>query len=166
MSDIVRLFLILILLVAGLAAYFLVVNALFASWVTRTRSISQSVPGRSFGIGLVNFVFFAVIALVMLSVAENAGPFIRGVLTIPAIIILVLLAIALSLGLAGLASLIGERILPELPVWKQTLWGTVCLSLACALPFVGWFLLLPYVGFVGIGAVILGFLQSGTTSQG
>ena len=159
MSDIVRLFLILLLLIAGLAAYFLVLNALFGSRVTRTMSIAQSMPGRSFGIGLVNFLFFTVIALVLLSIAENAGPFIRGVLTIPAIILLALLAIALSLGLAGMSNLIGERIFPDLPVWKQTLWGTVCLSLACALPFIGWFLLLPYVGFVGIGAVLLGFLQ-------
>jgi hypothetical protein len=159
MSDIVRLFLILLLLIAGLISYFLVVNALFTSRVARARSLAQSMPGRSFGIGLVNFLFFAVIALVLFSIAENAGPFIKGVLTIPAMIILALLAVALSLGLAGMSNLIGERIFPDLPVWKQTLWGTLCLSLACALPFVGWFLLLPYVGFVGIGAVILGFLQ-------
>lgn len=162
MSDIVRLFLILFLLIAGLAAYFLVVNALFTARVTRTSSIAQSMPARSFGIGLVNFLFFTVIALVLLSIAENTGPFIRGVLTIPAMIILVLLSIGLSLGLAGMSNLIGERIFPDLPVWKQTLWGSVCLSLACALPFVGWFLLLPYTGFVGIGAVILGFIQSRT----
>ena len=164
MSDVVRLFLILFLLIAGLAAYFLVVNALFTARVARTSSIAQSMPARSFGIGLVNFLFFTVIALVLLSIAENTGPFIRGVLTIPAMIILVLLSIALSLGLAGMSNLIGERIFPDLPVRKQTLWGSVCLSLACALPFVGWFLLLPYTGFVGIGAVILGFIQSRTAS--
>ena len=159
MSDIVRLFLIVILLIAGFAAYFLVVNALFAPRVARTRSIAQSMPGRSFGIGLVNFIFFAVIALVLFSVAENTGPFIRGILTIPAMIILVFLAIALSLGLAGMSNLIGERIFPDLPAWKQTLWGTVCLVLACAMPFVGWFLLFPYTGFVSIGAVILGYFR-------
>jgi hypothetical protein len=35
----------------------------------------------------------------------------------------------------------------------------VVLSFACALPVVGWFLLFPYVGFVGIGAFILGLFQ-------
>ncbi len=159
MSDIVRLFFILLLLIAGLVSYFLVINALFTSRVARARSLAQSMPGRSFGIGMVNFLFFAVIALVLFSVAENAGPFIKGVLTIPAMIIIVFLAIALSLGLAAMSSLIGERIFPDLSISKQTIWGTACLSLACALPFVGWFLLLPYVGFVGIGAVLLGFLQ-------
>jgi hypothetical protein len=159
MSDIARLFFVIILLVAGFSAYFLVVNALFASHIVRTRSVAQSMPGRSFGIGLVNFVFFAVIALVLFSAAENTGPFVRGMLTIPGLIILGVLAVALSLGLAGMSSLIGERIFPDVPAWKQTFWGTVCLSLACALPFVGWFLLLPYVGFIGIGAVILSFLR-------
>ena len=159
MLDIVRLFLIIILLIIGLAAYFLVVNALFAARTASAKSIARSTPARSFGIGFVNFVFFAVVALVLFSIAENAGPFIRGILTIPALIILALLTIALSLGLAGMSGLIGERILPDLPAWKQLPWGTVCLALACALPFVGWFLLLPYVGFIGIGAVILGFFQ-------
>ena len=159
MSDIVRLLVIIILLLVGLSAYFLVLNALFAPRLTRTRSIAQSMPARSFGIGLVNFLFFSVIAIVLFSIAENAGSFIKGVLSIPGIIILALLALALSFGLAGMSNLIGERIFPDLAPWKQTLWGTICLTLACALPFVGWFLLLPYVGCVGIGAVILGFIQ-------
>jgi hypothetical protein len=159
MSDIARLLVIIILLLVGLTAYFLVLNALFAARLTRIRSIAQSMPARSFGIGLVNFLFFSVIAIVLFSIAENAGSFIKGILSIPAILILALLALVLSFGLAGMSNLIGERIFPDLAAWRQTLWGTVCLTLACALPFVGWFLLLPYVGFVGIGAVILGFLQ-------
>ena len=159
MSDIVRLLVIIILLLVGLSAYFLVLNALFAPRLTRTRSIAQSMPARSFGIGLVNFLFFSVIAIVLLSVAENAGPIIKGILTIPGVLILVLLTILLSFGLAGMSHLIGERLFPELSVWKQLLWGTICLSLACALPFVGWFLMLPYIGFIGIGGVILGFFQ-------
>jgi predicted permease len=159
MSDIFRLFLIILLMTAGLVAYFLVINALFMERVTRTKSIAQTVTGRSLGIGFVNFIFFAVIALVLLSIAETTGPVLRVLLTVPALFILALLAIGLSLGLAGMAMLVGERIFPDLSAWKQMLWGTTCLSLACALPFVGWFLLFPYVGFVGIGAVILGFLQ-------
>jgi hypothetical protein len=159
MSDIVRLVLVIALLTIGLAAYFLVVNALFPQRIMKTKSLIQSMPARSFGIGLINFVFFAVIALVLLAVAENTGPFVKGILTIPALIILAFLAIVLSFGLAGTANLVGERLFPDFSVWKQTLWGTVCLFLACALPFAGWFLLLPYAGFVGIGAVILGFFR-------
>jgi len=159
MSDIVRLMLAVILLTIGLVAYFLVVNALFPQRIAKTKSMIHSMPARSFGIGVVNFVFFAVIALVLFSVAENAGPFIRGILTIPAVVILAALTIVLSMGLTGMSNLIGERIFPDSSAWKQTLWATVSLSLACALPWVGWFLLFPYVGFAGIGAVILGYFQ-------
>lgn len=159
MSDIARLVLIILLLLVGFSAYFLVINALFAPRVTRSRSVAESMTARSFGIGLVNFMFFAVIAMILLSVAENAQGLFKVILTIPALIILGFLSIVLSFGLAGMSNLVGERIFPDLPAWKQSLWGTVCLSLACMLPFVGWFLLLPYVGFVGFGSVILGILQ-------
>src|SRR5512134_1951491 len=125
MSDIVRLVLITFLLTIGLAAYFLSANALFPRSLARTKSIIQSMPARSLGVGFVNFVFFAVIAMVLLSVAENVGPFVRGLLTIPAVIILALLAIVLSLGLAGMSNLIGERTFLDHPAWKQTLWGTI-----------------------------------------
>lgn len=164
MSDIARLLLIIILLLVGLSTYFLVINALFSARVTRTTTLAKSMPARSFGIGLVNFLFFAVIAMVLLSVAENADGLFKLILTIPAVIILGILGILLSFGLAGMANLIGERIFPVQSAWKQTLWGSVCLSLACMLPFAGWFLLLPYVGFVGVGAVILGLLQRPTSS--
>ena len=159
MSDFLRLFVFIILMTISQVAYFLVANALFPQRIVKTKSVIQSMPARSFGIGLVNFVFFAVIAMVLLAVAENTDAFLKGILIIPAIIVLAFLAIVLSFGLVAMSNLIGERIFPDASVWKQILWGTVCLSLACALPFVGWFLLLPYAGFVGIGAVILGFFQ-------
>ncbi len=159
MTEILRLSFIIILLTIALAAYFLVVGALFASRAVKTQRVITAMPGRSFGVGLVNFAFFGVIALVLFSVAGNAGDFIRFILTVPALLITAVLAIMLSFGLAGISNLLGERIFPDQLAWKQTAWGTVILSFACALPVVGWFLLLPYAGFVGIGAVILGLFQ-------
>lgn len=159
MPEILRLFLVVILLTAGLIAYFLVAGALFPQRLAKTRSLINSAPGRSFGVGLVNFVFFTVIAVVLFSLAENTGPFIKGLLTIPALLITAFLLVMLSFGLSATAGLLGERIFPELPAWKQSACGTICLSFACAVPFVGWFLLLPYTGLIGIGAFILGFFQ-------
>ena len=159
MFDILRVILMILSLTIGLIAYFLVASALFPQPVAKTKRIIQSMPGRSFGIGLVNFVFFTVIALTLFSASEKIGNgFVKALTAIPALLILALLAIVLGFGLTGMVNLLGERIFPETIAWKQTAWGTVCLSLACALPFVGWFLLLPYTGFLGIGAVILGFL--------
>lgn len=159
MTDILRIFFIVILLTITLAAYFLVIGALFANRVTKTQNIINQTSGRAFGLGLVNFLFFGLIAFVMLSLAENAGSFVKGVLTIPALVILAFLAVLLSLGLTGMVNVLGERLFSDMPSPKRNIWSAVILCFACALPFVGWFLLLPYVGFVSIGAAILGFFQ-------
>ena len=71
MPDILRLFLVIILLTIGLVAYFLVAGALFPQRVAKTKAGVQSLPGRAFGIGLVNLVFFTVVALVLISVSEK-----------------------------------------------------------------------------------------------
>lgn len=159
MTDILRLFFIIILLTIGLAAYFLVIVALFAKRVTKAQRIINQMPARAIGIGLVNFLFFGVIAMILLSVAENTDGAIKVILTIPALLIAALMTIILSFGLAGMVNLVGERIMPEHSSLKKTVWGTMMLTFASALPFVGWFLLLPYVLFLGFGAVILGFFQ-------
>ena len=159
MTDILRLFFIIILLTIGLTAYFLVVSALFANRVTRAQLVINQMPARAIGVGLVNFLFFGVIAMILFSVAENTHGAIKVILTIPALLIAALMTIILSFGLAGMVSLVGERIIPEHSSLKKTAWGTVMLTFACALPFVGWFLLLPYVTIIGFGAVILGFFQ-------
>ena len=161
MTDILRLILIIVLLTIGLAAYFLVIGALFSKRVAKTQRVINQMTGRSFLVGLVNFLFFGVIAVILFSVADNAGGAIRVILTVPALLITALLILILSFGLAGMVTVLGERILPEHSFLKKSVWGTVILTFACALPFVGWFLLLPYTGLVGFGAVILGFFQRG-----
>jgi hypothetical protein len=159
MTDILRTTLFILLLTITLAAYFLVIGALFPNRVTKTQSIINLTPGRSFGLGMVNFLFFGLIAFVMLSLAENTGSFVKGILTIPALLILAFLSALLSLGLTATVHHLAERIFPDMPTWKRNLWSAVILCIACALPIVGWFLLLPYVAFAGIGATILGFFQ-------
>lgn len=159
MPEIFRLTLIILLLSVTLAAFFLVIGALFPSRVAKTQGIINLTPGRSFGLGLVNFLFFGLIALALLSFADKTGAFIKGILTIPALLILAFLAILLSLGLTAAVHHLAERLFPDVIHWKRNFWSAVILCFACALPFVGWFLLLPYVGFVGVGATILGFFQ-------
>jgi len=161
MTDILRLILIIILLTIGLAAYFLVVGALFTNRVARTQRAIDQMPRRSFWVGLVNFLFFGVILIILLILTNgNRVPdVLRVILYIPTFILVATLAGILSLGLSGMINILGERIFPELNTIKRSVWGSVILSFACALPFAGWFLLLPYAGLTGFGAVILGFFQ-------
>lgn len=162
MNDIFRLTLIILLLTITFASYFLVIGALFTNRVSKTQNIINQTPGRSFGLGMVNFLFFGAIAFVLLSIAENTGAFVKGLLTIPALLILTFLIALSSIGLTSMVKVLSERIFPDLTSWKQMLWGSLVLCFACALPFVGWFLLIPSVMFIGIGAAILGFVQRNT----
>jgi hypothetical protein len=159
MTDLFRNIFFVIALTITLSSYFLVISALFTNRVSKTQNIINQTTGRSFGLGLVNFLFFGAIAFVLLSVAENTGAFIKGLLTIPALLILAFLIVLSSVGLTSLVKVLSERIFPDLTSWKQMLWTSVILCFACALPFVGWFLLIPYILFIGIGAAILGIVQ-------
>jgi len=159
MTDILRPLLIIIFLTISLAAYFLVINTLFTSRVEKAQHIIGQMPWRAFGVGLVNFLFFGVIAIALFAIAENAGGLIRGILTIPALLITVMLAALLSIGLAGMVNIFSEKIFPDINNWKRNIWGSAILCFACALPFMGWFLLFPYLGLMSVGAVILGLFQ-------
>jgi sorbitol-specific phosphotransferase system component IIBC len=163
MTDILRFFFIVLLLTVSLSAYFLVIGTLFPNHVTKTQRVINQMPGRAFGVGLVNFLFFGVILLVLFTItdagANRVSSVVRIILLIPTLALTALLTAVLSLGLAGMVNILGERIFPELNSLKRNILGSVILSFACALPFVGWFLLLPYAGLLGFGAFILGFFQ-------
>lgn len=159
MSGLLQIFILILPLTVSLVAYFLAVQVLFPTRVGKTKAIIQSMPGRSFGVGLINFFFFFIVALILISIADRVDIFIKGVFMLPGLLIIGFILIMLTFGLAGVVNHVGEIILPQASPWKQSSWGTACVSLACVLPFAGWFLLFPYVGFVGIGAFILGVFQ-------
>jgi hypothetical protein len=142
MHTVVFVFLALTLL---LIPFFIVMGVLFPKRVTKTQSILNLMPGRAFGVGLVNFVFFLAVGMVLLIIADKTGEFLKAILTIPALMIFTVLAITLSFGVTGMVQLIGERLAPTQSAWRRTFWGTLLLGISCAVPLVGWFLLLPYV---------------------
>jgi hypothetical protein len=163
MNDILRLLLISILLTISLAAYFLIIGALFTTRVEKTQRVIHQMPGRAFGVGLVNFLFFGVILLVLFTItdgsANRVNSVVRIILLIPTFALTAILTAILSLGIAGMLQVLGERIFPDLSGLRRSVSSTVISAFACALPVVGWFLLLPYIALTGFGAVILGFFQ-------
>jgi len=136
----------------GLIALMLMLMALFPAVTARAKNALVLSPKRAFFIGLANYVFVGGIALVLL----NAG----DILAVFGVAIFSLLAIISALGLAGLVSLLGERLsamrAEPLSALKQGAWASAILGIATlALPFVGWFLILPGVLITAFGAAVL-----------
>lgn len=156
MSDITRLIAVALFGAATLAAFFVVLAALFPDRVARTRAAAGRAPGRSFFIGLVNAAFFLALILALQAIGEATGLQLFG---IPAVLLLALLSIAALFGLGGVVQLVGERLLPERSHYLRLAAGAVTLGLGCALPFAGWFGLLPYVTVLGLGAFALSFFE-------
>ena len=139
-----------------LAAYFLVVAALAPRRVARTQAALEASPGRAFVIGLINLVFLATVGLALLSMGESTG----GLLALPGIVCMALLAAGVTLGLAGVVQLVGARLVPGRGLLGRGVAGGLAVSLACALPVLGWFLLLPVVAMLGLGAFVVSYLYT------
>ena len=156
MSDIFGLAVATLFGAVTVAAFFTTLAALFPDRVARVRAAAGRAPGRSFLLGLINTVFFMTVILGLQSLAQ-ATEF--GLFGVPAVVLFALLCIAALFGLAGVAQLVGERILPERGHYVRLAAGAMVVGLGCALPFVGWFALLPYVVGLGLGAFVLSFIE-------
>ena len=131
-----------------LVALFVAMGALFPRQIADVKSKSSDMPGRSFLVGLINVVFLSVIVAAL----SGGGDFPQFV----ALLLFAILAIGLVFGLAGMAPLIGERLLPDSSEVRQAGWGAATMVVASLTPFIGWFLLFPYLSFRGLGAFLLG----------
>ncbi len=151
MVEIIGLVIITIGTAVSTVALLLLLPFLIPNRVQRTRQVMQALPGRSFVIGLVNAIFFLVVALIFAQGGDVGG-------LIAMIILLALLAFS-AIGLAGLVVLLRERIYPDVVELPQGLRASVktavLLVLAGLLPFVGWFVLTPILLLVGLGASIV-----------
>ena len=68
--------------------------------------------------------------------------------------------IGLLFGLSAFIQILGERLFPDLnPVKRDVKAGAIFL-LTSLLPFVGWFLLFPYVISLSVGAVVITLFQN------
>ncbi len=159
MNELLNVTGVILVLTLNLIPFFIVISTLFPARTAITVEIASRSSGRTFVIGMVNFLFFLVIAMALFSLAGKAEGLLKAILLLPAILIAVILSIALCIGLVSMSNLIGERLAPTQSAWKRTFWGTLLLGLGSSVPLLGWFLLVPYAAWVGLGAFLLGFFQ-------
>ncbi len=139
-----------------LIALFGVMSALFPRVLARTRRAVEQTPGWCFGLGIVNALFLTGIGLAFIGLADGLG---AGFLRLPAVLAFSLLVIFSCFGLSSMAQLIGLRLFPERSAVARVLLGGTALTLASLAPFIGWFGVLPYALFVGLGGFILSWFR-------
>lgn len=144
---------------AGILGLTLVLDTLFPAFVRRARTTAEQMPGRSAIVGFINFAFFTILGVVVLSMAqeaENSG--ITGaavLLRLFGALELLALWTFIAFGIAALARWLGERILPSGSGARQIVGGIAALELAAIAPLVGWVLVPLAVVLVGYGSVVI-----------
>jgi hypothetical protein len=102
----------------------------------------------------VNAVFFIALAAGMFNSARSLNGILAGLVALIALAIFAALGILGSLGLSGFSAWLEEQIGYREHTLAASLKSTLILVLACMTPFVGWFLLTPFVFATGLGAMI------------
>ena len=142
----------LIALSIGLAALLLLCEIAFPQLVARTRRNAERMPIRSIVVGLINMVFFGLIATALLS--GDDGSRVLG------LIVATILLSFVAVGLAAVAQLLGERLRPDDPsAVRRLLAGAATLELAALVPLVGWFAVPALAGLLGYGALVIALVQ-------
>jgi len=130
-------------------SYWLLAEALFSRIVRRARDLYATRPIRVVIVGAVTGVPATFVGIALASSGAGAS------IGIPLLSATVMAGL---LGSAGLARLVGEGLPSERDArepWRAVLRGGSALSIACVLPFAGWFVLLPVILGSGLGALIL-----------
>ena len=144
------LFLLIVLATASLTAAFLVLRAFFPRGVDQVQQSLENHWNRAFWMGLVNTLFTAVLLLGLAALGDQVWIFFLPAFALAGVFLIVLL-----LGWTAASRLLGLRLLPERKPLLQQLGGGLILLLSTLAPVVGWFLLLPYLIFLAVGAVVL-----------
>lgn len=152
MDQPVSLLIAFIALVAVLFGLFASAAALFPRPVWLSQRAAEESPGRSLLIGAVNTGFLLAIALTLLASRGPILTFLGGTVAAAGLA-------GLAVGLAGVVTMVGQRLTRQASGLSEILAGTAVLSLASATPFFGWFVVLPGLVFLGLGGFILGWFR-------
>ena len=146
----------LVALISGIALIALLgaVAVLFPRPVEKTRDILTASFGKSFLLGLVNFLFFGALVALLARFGQRANGVLAAVLILLALILAIALTVFSLLGLSALTSLAGERIGEGTTSFRRHLRGSLLIVLAGLTPYIGWFAFTPLALITSLGAGI------------
>ncbi len=151
MADVLKFVFLILGVVLVYISYWLAATALFPALVERASQQYQAHPVKITLMGLLVLLPLAGLGALIGQAAHPAAKALSVVLYgVPALLGL--------LGSAGLSQRIGAGLpsaIDELHPWRRGLRGGVVLSLTFLLPFIGWFVVMPWAIVSGLGAVVV-----------
>ena len=154
MADVFAVFGTLLALGIVLPGLLLTWRLLLPNIVTRAEQRLSQTPWKCFFTGIIFLVVYLIPVVILISLPLG----IFKAIGTGAIFILVALT---SLGAAGLAGLMGQRLQSlglESTLVGATVRGAIAMELAAAFPVIGWFIFIPLTFIVSLGATIFALL--------
>ena len=151
-ADTMAIFFVILGLLLAFPSLWLFCRALWPEYVARS---TEAVGLKSFFIGIPVTAVAVVIVIVVGKLPASFGQ-IGGVLAFSALLLYALV------GVAGLATHIGNRLPSPADIdkpWRTTLRGGIILSLTYLLPLLGWFLIIPVSVITGAGCATRALFQ-------
>ena len=155
MADVYTVFFIMIGILLSVPAILIAFNLLMPNVTERVHLRLDKTPGKCFALGLPITIFFGVFAF------GNFESSIGLLQTLAFITLFLLMAVG-TIGGAGMARLLGTRIMPQSKPNSHMaflLRGAVIYEFACLVPIVGWFVFAPIIGITAIGATVFALLK-------
>ena len=145
----------------GLISILVVISLLLPIPIERTQVALKASPGRSFLLGLINFLCVGVLDALFIWLAQLTSSIkvVGGILVIIGGLITLALVLLAFLGLASLADLLGHRMGEPKNEFHAIMRGGALLFLAGFTPFIGWFAFTPLVILIALGAAIQALLR-------
>jgi hypothetical protein len=131
--------------------YWLMAAGLFPEFVARSSARLERSPLKMLGLGAVTLVPLIVLGFALSAKAGN------GVLKITALSLVMLPLLAALFGSAGWAQRVGAGLKStrdESEPWRRVLRGGIVVGIAFVLPFIGTFVMIPFVFLSGFGAFL------------
>ena len=161
MADVLTWFLLIVGIILVLNSYWLAAVSLWPGWVEACAARYRQ-PGRVTLAG----VIVAIPGVILVMLFRNSHHPVGNALSIIVIGTLLIMGMA---GSAGVAQRIGQGLVSpkdERQPWRRVLRGGIVFAFTMLLPFVGWFVVLPWAVVSGLGAVTLAWSSSRRAAKG
>jgi hypothetical protein len=148
-----------LIIVSGicLVAFFMTFHAFFTRILERTKLMAVERAGRSLLTGFVNALFLGAAGLALVAIGQTSPS--AAILLILAFLIGLALLLGILFGITAMVLLLKERLFPGQLGNRPFALAGVTATLACLTPYIGWFGLLPYIAFRGLGAFVIALVE-------